>query len=177
MRGYFAIGIERASKAGNVGNLIRTAHGFGAAFVFTIGAHYGRKSQSSDTAKSDAALPFYEYATLHDLALPRHCRLVAVELVEDAVDLPAFHHPLQAAYILGGERLSVSEATLARCDHVVKIPTRFSLNVATAGAIVMYDRLRMLGRWPDRAISSLAPPGKAPPHAYGGPRQRRQAKD
>jgi len=36
MRGYFAIGIEGVSKAGNMGNLIRTAHGFGAAFVFTI---------------------------------------------------------------------------------------------------------------------------------------------
>ncbi len=44
MRGYFSIGIEGVSKAGNMGNLIRTAHGFGAAFVFTI----SQKMKSKD---------------------------------------------------------------------------------------------------------------------------------
>ena len=37
-RGYFAIGAERTSKALNLGNLMRSAHGFGAAFTFTVGA-------------------------------------------------------------------------------------------------------------------------------------------
>ena len=32
-RGYFAIGAERMSKALNLGNLMRSAHGFGAIFV------------------------------------------------------------------------------------------------------------------------------------------------
>ena len=36
-RGYFAIGAERISKALNLGNLMRSAHGFGASFTFTIG--------------------------------------------------------------------------------------------------------------------------------------------
>jgi hypothetical protein len=39
-RGYFAIGAERISKALNLGNLMRSAHGFGASFTFTIGASY-----------------------------------------------------------------------------------------------------------------------------------------
>ena len=33
-RGYFAIGAERISKALNLGNLMRSAHGFGASFTF-----------------------------------------------------------------------------------------------------------------------------------------------
>jgi tRNA G18 (ribose-2'-O)-methylase SpoU len=37
-RGYFAIGVEGISKAVNLGNLLRSAHAFGASFVFTIGA-------------------------------------------------------------------------------------------------------------------------------------------
>jgi hypothetical protein len=37
-RGYFAIGAERMSKVLNLGNLMRSAHGFGAAFTFTVGA-------------------------------------------------------------------------------------------------------------------------------------------
>jgi len=35
----------------------------------------------------------------------------------------------------------------------VRIPTAFSLNLATAGAIVMYDRLRCLGRFATRPIA------------------------
>tara|TARA_Y100000588_G_C13469038_1_gene591741 strand:+ start:388 stop:540 length:153 start_codon:yes stop_codon:yes gene_type:complete len=38
MRGYFGIGIEKVSKPMNAGNLFRTAHGFGARFIFTIDA-------------------------------------------------------------------------------------------------------------------------------------------
>ena len=34
MKGYFGIGVEGISKATNVGTLLRTAHAFGAAFVF-----------------------------------------------------------------------------------------------------------------------------------------------
>jgi tRNA G18 (ribose-2'-O)-methylase SpoU len=37
-RGYFAIGVEGISKAVNLGNLLRSAHAFGASFVCTIGA-------------------------------------------------------------------------------------------------------------------------------------------
>ena len=37
-RGYFAIGVEGISKPVNLGNLPRSAHAFGASFVFTIAA-------------------------------------------------------------------------------------------------------------------------------------------
>jgi len=33
--------------------------------------------------------------------LPKGCRLVGVELLDEAVDLPNFAHPQQAAYVLG----------------------------------------------------------------------------
>ena len=36
MRGYFGIGVENLSKQMNAGSLFRTAHAFGASFVFTI---------------------------------------------------------------------------------------------------------------------------------------------
>ena len=39
---------------------------------------------------------------------------------------------------------------LARCRHVVRIPTRFALNLAVAGALVLYDRLLQHGRFADR---------------------------
>lgn len=180
MRGYFAIGVERASKAGNIGNLIRTAHAFGAAFAFAIACRLpGRERMDAlhaDTARTPKALPFYDWARIEDMRLPEGCRLVGIELHDEAVALPSFQHPLNAAYLLGGERFGLSEAALARCDHVVRIPTSFSLNLATAGAIVMYDRMIARGRFPARPLM----PGGGEPLAdpvHGGPRLRPPRRD
>ena len=156
-RGYFGIGAERISKPMNLGNLMRSAHAFGASFVFTVAAdHSLREAARADTSKSPQHVPYYAWDGLDDMVLPKGCRLVAVELTDDAVDLPSFRHPLTAAYLLGPERGSVSPAALERADHVIRIPTRFCLNVQIAGAIVMYDRMRSLG--------SFAPRGAADGH-------------
>jgi len=165
MRGYFAIGIEGVSKAGNMGNLIRTAHGFGAAFVFTIAPKMKKRDAEAlavsltDTSKTPDHVPFYEFDRLDDMTLPSGCQLVGVEITDEAVEMPSFRHPLKAAYILGSEMFSVSDNTLKKCHHVIKIPTKFSLNVATAGAIVMYDRLLCYGKFGERPVT---PYGKAP---------------
>lgn len=141
-RGFFAIGAERMSKSLNLGNLMRSAHAFGASFTFTVGATYRALEAHADTSKGYRHLPHFDWRSIDEIVLPRGCRLVGIELVEGAVDLPTFPHPLQAAYVLGPELGSLSPALLARCDHVVKIPTAFCINVAMAGAIVMYDRIR-----------------------------------
>ncbi len=169
MRGFFGIGIERVSKPMNLGNLFRTAHGFGASFVFTIDAHYSVREARSDTSRAPAHLPLYHFDTPADLTLPKGCALVGVELLDEAVDLPSFRHPLRAAYVLGPERGRLSDTLLARCDHLIRIPTGFCLNVATAGAIIMYDRLRCLGRFAERPVAPGGPAADLPPHVHGGP--------
>ncbi|HKJ73502.1 MAG TPA: RNA methyltransferase [Alphaproteobacteria bacterium] len=169
MRGYFGVGVERVSKAMNVGNLFRTANGFGASFLFTIDAAYSRAESRSDTSRAGDQIPLYRYRTPQELSLPKGCSLIGVEITEDAVDLPSFRHPLRAAYVMGGERTSLSPELLEHCEHVVRIPARFSLNVATAGAIVMYDRMISLGRFAERPVT---PHGKTTPlkdHVHGGP--------
>ena len=166
-RGYFAIGAERMSKALNLGNLMRSAHGFGASFTFTIGATYQAMEARADTSKGQMHLPHYNWSSLDDLALPQGCRLVGVELIDAAIDLPSFRHPLRAAYVLGPEQGSLSPALLARCDYVVKIPTRFCVNVAMAGAIVMYDRVKSLARFPERPIGEGGPIEPLAPHVRG----------
>jgi tRNA G18 (ribose-2'-O)-methylase SpoU len=178
MRGYFAIGIEGVSKAGNMGNLIRTAHGFGAAFVFTVAPKLTDKDAAllatslTDTSKTPDHVPFYEYDNLDKMALPKGCQLVGVEITDEAVDMPSFRHPLKAVYLLGSEMFSVSKENLEKCDHVIKIPTKFSLNVATAGAVVMYDRLLCYGKFGERPVT---PYGKAKPRptpVRGMPKER-----
>ena len=80
MRGYFAIGVERISKALNIGNLFRSAHAFGASFVFTIDAQYKRHEGSrSDTSDTLGQLPFYSFPNLTSMILPEACSIVGVE--------------------------------------------------------------------------------------------------
>ncbi len=90
MRGYFAIGVEGLSKPMNAGNLFRTAHAFGASFVFTIGADYSSRKVRSDTSKTSLQIPLHTFGSLEDFNLPAECDLVGVELREDAIELPSF---------------------------------------------------------------------------------------
>jgi tRNA G18 (ribose-2'-O)-methylase SpoU len=161
VRGYFAIGAEEISKPMNLGALMRTAHAFGASFFFTLNAHHKvRDAYRADTSRSFDHLPYYAYEGVDDLMLPRGCVLVGVELTEDAVELPAFKHPAAAAYVFGRERGNLSDAMQARCAHIVKIPTRFALNVGVAGALVMYDRVLSLGGYPARPLMPGGPVGE-----------------
>ena len=67
---------------------------------------------------------------------------------------------------------NLSPEILQRCRHVIKIPTSFSLNVATTGAIILYDRIRTLGKlW--GAPGKLTQENSLPPleHVHGGPIQ------
>lgn len=176
MRGYFAVGVDGISKPMNLGNLLRIAHAFGASFFFTVGGRVKLKDAMSDTSAASGHLPVYQFAGAEELRLPQGCELVAVELVDDAVDLPSFRHPARAAYVFGSERLSLSPAVLARAAHVVKIPTRFSINVGMAGAIVLYDRMLTHGRFAERPVVPGGPrDGDIPPPArWGAPIMRRR---
>ncbi|MBE1237691.1 RNA methyltransferase [Phaeovibrio sulfidiphilus] len=167
-RGYFGIGIEGVSKPYNMGNVFRTAHAFGASFVFAIRTSYAREEGGKvDTSDAIASLPFYRFPEVSDLVLPKGCRVVGIELTEDAIDLPSFRHPLQAAYVLGAERVGLSEPMLERCDYVIRIPVRFSLNLGMAGALVLYDRLLTLGRFADRPVREGGPTEALKPHVHG----------
>lgn len=176
MRGFFGIGVAGVSKSMNVGSLFRTAHAFGASFVFTVGANYTRKvGRGADTSNAPEQVPFYEFPDAQSLILPEGTELVGVEIVDDAVELPSFRHPRQAAYILGAERMSLPPALLERCSYSVRIPTHFSINVGLAGALVMYDRLITLGRFARRPVSPRGVPEPLPEHVFGTPRFRTRA--
>lgn len=167
-RGYFGIGVERLSKPMNLGTLFRSAHAFGASFVFTIDAVYSKLTRASDTSHAVNEVPYYAFDAVQDLLLPKECQLVAIELVDDAVELPSFRHPRNAAYVLGPEKGNVSDELIARADHVIKIPTKFCINVGIAGAIVMYDRLLTSGRFSERPITAGGQPVSLPEHVHGG---------
>ncbi len=71
--------------------------------------------------------------------------LVAATPRPGATPLPAFTRPPRLALLLGSEGPGLSDATLALADHQVAIPMTTadspgadSLNVATAGAVLLY---------------------------------------
>ena len=158
MRGYFGIGAEGISKPLNFGALSRTAHAFGASFVFSVNADDKiRTIYKSDTSKSFEHVPYYQWDQIGDMALPRGCTLVGVELTDDAEELPSFRHPTAAAYVLGRERGSLTPEMLAKCAFTVKIPTKFCVNVSVAGALVMYDRMISMGKHAERPVTPGRP--------------------
>jgi len=153
MRGYFGVGVEGISKSMNLGNLVRTSHAFGASFFFTIDSAVDYHAvKASDTSHAEIHMPLYPYANVDEMQLPRDCTLIGVELMEGAVDLPSFCHPLRAAYVLGPEKGSLSPSLVKRCAHIVKIPMKFCVNVGVAGALVIYDRMISLGSYAERPV-------------------------
>ena len=171
-RGYFGIGVEGISKPMNLGNLFRTAHAFGASFAFTINAHYSLKLGKSDTSGTPESVPFYRFKAAEELLLADGCVLIGVELTETAKELPSFHHPRCAAYVLGPERGSLTATLMNRCSQIIRIPTKFCVNVGTAGAIVMYDRLLSTGKFAERPVGSTGPTIERGRHIHGGPKKR-----
>jgi tRNA G18 (ribose-2'-O)-methylase SpoU len=171
MRGYFAVGVDGISKPMNLGNLMRIANAFGASFFFNVALQLKLSdARNSDTSATQGTLPLYTYKTAEDLRLPVGCRLVGVEITEDAVELPRFRHPTRAAYVFGAERHSISPALLSRCEFVVKIPMKFSINVGMAGAIVLYDRLISTGNYGSRPVAAGGEADPLPPaHSWGAP--------
>ena len=175
MRGYFGIGVERISKIWNVGNLFRSAHSFGASFVFTIDAKYKRNiGTKSDTSDTLGQLPFFSFPNIDNLILPGNSSLIGIEIAENAIELPSFYHPSCATYVMGPERGSLSKELIEKCDHVVRIPAKFCLNVGIAGAIVMYDRLKSIGRFSAKPTRPGGPTINARIHKHGSPKFRKK---
>lgn len=141
MRGYFGIGIENTKTEQNIGTLWRSAHIFGASFIFTIGRRY--KKQSSDTLNAWKHIPLYQYDTFGDFikSMPHSCPLIGIELDEKAISIERFSHPERAVYLLGAEDNGLTKLALGSCHSIIQLPGTHCLNVAVAGSIVMYDRI------------------------------------
>lgn len=177
MRGYFGLGVEEISKEQNVGNLVRSAHSFGASFFFAISPAVDiRKMKVSDTSDAFDHMPYYQYDSVAAMDLPKGCQLVGIEFVDESIPLPSFRHPVRAAYVLGPEMGNLSPALMERCDHIIKIPMKFCVNVGVAGAIVMYDRMISMGKFAERPVRAGGPVSALPEHVQGLRRRVRTKK-
>lgn len=142
---WFGIGIVRGKTASNHGSLWRSALQFGAAMTFTIGKRYEKKIEgSADIYKTYRQIPCLAYENVGNFmaSVPVDTQIVAVEY--GGTNLTEFKHPKRALYVLGSEDMGIPPALVQFAHAHVSIPTAegrpSSLNVAAAGAVIMYDR-------------------------------------
>jgi tRNA(Leu) C34 or U34 (ribose-2'-O)-methylase TrmL len=141
-RGYGCIALDRPKDSVNVGHVLRAALGFEARMVIMAGAdpEIDVQKLKTDPGRAYRHVPVMRVDDIFDV-LPEDCTPVAIELTDDAVDLPNFVHPERACYIFGPENGSIAPEVLDRCSMTVKIPTVMSLNLGMTVNIVLYDRL------------------------------------
>lgn len=136
--GYAAVGLHNPRNPLNVGSVLRAVSCFDVSLVALTGRRY--HAQRTDTARSHLRIPILHVDNLRDV-IPFDCVPVAVERRADACPLPQYVHPDRAFYVFGPEDGSLGPDILTWCRDIVTIPTHYSLNLAAAVNIVLYDRL------------------------------------
>ena len=138
--------LDAVQDPGNFGTLVRTAEALGAAGVVALPGTVDPWNPKSVRAAMGASFRLPVVAAGWDALAPwlaeRGVTTLAAAADGEPLDEP---RPARAALVLGNEGAGVSEQTRARADRVVGIPLRGraeSLNVAAAGAVLMYELLR-----------------------------------
>ncbi len=134
----------------NVGAFFRTADGAGVERLLLSGIT-GRPPMNaiSKTALgAEERVRWEPVADLHESLQPLReegYEIAALETSNRAVDLFDWRPHFPVCVLFGHEVDGISANVLAECDTHVRIPMlglKHSLNVASAGAIVMYELLR-----------------------------------
>ena len=133
----------------NVGAFFRTADAVGASRLYLSG--FTGSPPSKQIAKtalgSEQSVP-WERADPLAIIDARHSagwQTAAIETVENAIDLFDWQPSFPLLVVFGHEVDGLPTDIMARCDTRVRIPMagiKRSLNVATAGGVVLYELFR-----------------------------------
>jgi tRNA(Leu) C34 or U34 (ribose-2'-O)-methylase TrmL len=129
----------------NVGNIIRTCSCYGVKTLIWSGERVQVDKSRSYRLPREERMAGYRDVHLFREDMPLDMLKggvpVAVEVRAAATPLPIFVHPKNAMYVFGPEDGSLGRPTLNKCHLFVTIPTRHCLNLSTAVATVLYDRM------------------------------------
>lgn len=134
----------------NVGAFFRTADGAGAREILLSGitARPPRKEIAKTALGAEDTVPWRgadDLSAWMDAWTESGGQLVAIETTVAAVDLYEWQPRWPVAVLFGHEVDGLPDDVLARCDVHVRVPMlghKRSLNVATAGGVVLYELLR-----------------------------------
>ncbi len=144
----------------NVGAFFRTADGAGIDRLYLAGitAAPPKKEITKTALGADETVPWEQWpdpvSRLVDLR-HRGYEIAVIETSSRAVDIFDWKPQFPVCVVFGHEVDGVSPALANLADTHVRIPmlgTKHSLNVATAGGIVIYELLRKYRRLRERAI-------------------------
>ena len=133
----------------NVGAFFRTADAVGLSRLHLSG--FTGSPPSKQIAKTalgaELSVPWQraEALALVDDRRQAGWETVAIETVNDAIDLFDWHPRFPVLVVFGHEVDGLPAEIVRRCDTRVRIPmvgTKRSLNVATAGGVVLYELFR-----------------------------------
>jgi RNA methyltransferase, TrmH family len=139
------LALWRVSDPGNVGTLLRAADALGPAFALLSSGCADPTGPKALRASAGAVfrVPLGAFEAGEGF--------VRIALApRDGVPLPELELPERVIFVLGAEREGLPEEVLAAADAVASIPQAGraeSLNVATAGAIALYEWRRGRGAW------------------------------
>lgn len=139
-RGFAAVGLHQAKNGYNVGGAMRAAYCYGAKTVAISGARGASVRHQSDTPQAWRHIPVLTVENLRDV-IPFDCVPIAIDLVEGAVSLSAYQHPLRAFYVFGPEDGTLGSDVLSWCRDRVMVPTLGCMNLAATVNVVLYDRV------------------------------------
>lgn len=141
---------EALQDPGNIGTIIRTAHGADCGgVVLTRGCCdlYNPKIVRA-TMSGMFSIPVVQGQESHrciEYFKENGYKIVAGALTKDAVDFYSADLSGKVLIIIGNEGNGVEESTLSLCDSVLKIPMRAdaeSLNASVAGSVMIYEHYR-----------------------------------
>jgi len=139
------IGLLNPKSPANVASVLRAAGNYRVNSVFYTGTRYPRAARlnpctvdMSRKVSRDITLTGVDHL-IDDT--PEGLNIICVEFAENAIALPAYHHPHDALYIFGPEDGTINQNIIDRADAVVYVPTAGCMNLAATVNVVLYDRL------------------------------------
>lgn len=140
-RSTLEVAVENLERDFNMGTIIRNANAFNVSKVHIIGRKQWNKRGAM---KTDAYLNIFYHLTVDDFIDKMHGagkEVIALDIVEGAVNLGETTLPENAVLVFGSESSGLSEELLQKAAKVVKIEqfgsTR-SINVGVASGIALY---------------------------------------
>lgn len=127
----------------NVGQVVRLASCWGINNVVYTGSRVDLMGEDSRVPREER---MRDYASVNLVNYDRPFDIltntpIGVEIRENSEDLRGFIHPDNATYVFGPEDGGLGRVTLSQCHRFIKIPSKHCLNLGTAVATVLYDRV------------------------------------
>lgn len=147
--------LDNVTNSHNIGAFIRLADAFAIEKVIVCGALTISEKKLNKASRNEAKWVCVEYSdcttsSLQTL-LDKGYAVYSVELCHESVDYSEVNYPSPCALVLGNERKGVSEAALKLSHQQIHIPMfgmGNSLNVSTAGAIVLAECANQIRKLP-----------------------------